>query len=119
MKKYGAKTDKDYKVFTELMELYEFEIIEYKKRPLVLGVRDLQGGNLGNIEGDRFNNLYEILDRMELYHEDYIFNMIWDDYGILIDYSNYEDALEQLKKEHSELVWTIDVLNLILKSKDF
>lgn len=34
---------------------------------------DKQGGNLGNIESEQFDNLASIIDRLDIYHNDYLY----------------------------------------------
>ena len=54
---------------TGIIGLEEFEIeTDTGKFRLIDG----QGVSLGNIEEDRFDNLAEVIDRMSIYHEDYI-----------------------------------------------
>ncbi len=59
--------------FYSLLELYEFELI-VDNNDNCFKLHDLQGGNLGNIEGDKFDNLSDIIARLDIYHEDYIYN---------------------------------------------
>lgn len=51
------------------LELTEFSLVKY---PDGWGLVDNQGGNIGNIEGDRFNNAIMLIDRMDIYIEDYL-----------------------------------------------
>lgn len=41
---------------------------------LMYQLKDLQGGNYGDIENEYFDNLASIIDRMDIYHEDYFYN---------------------------------------------
>jgi hypothetical protein len=67
------------KLFDEFLDLTEFTLVkhqndwnratdEYGHWSLV----DNQGGNIGNIEGDRFSSATQILERMDIYIHDYI-----------------------------------------------
>lgn len=56
--------------FEGWLDLTEFTLIKHKDG---WGLYDRQGGNLGNIEGDRFESAAEIFDRMDIYINDYIF----------------------------------------------
>ena len=88
------------KLFEEWLDLTEFSLIKHKNSKLILSYKDLdgnpvkeihegiwsiydrQGANLGNIEEDRFDNARQILDRMEIYIIDYIFEDLencWDE----------------------------------------
>lgn len=64
--------------FNQILELYEFEIyIEQKQNnEKVFKLNDLQGENLGNIEGDEFKTLADVIDRLDVYHNDYIYRSL-------------------------------------------
>lgn len=63
------KQNKWEKLFDEFLDLTEFTLIKHQNDWSLI---DNQGGNLGNIEGDRFTSAMQILDRMDSYIEDYI-----------------------------------------------
>ena len=67
-------------IFESFLDLKEFTLVHYENGKISennedvdghWGLIDRQGGNLGNIEGDVFNNAEEILDRMSIYINDY------------------------------------------------
>ena len=67
------------KLFDEFLDVTEFRLIrhqnDYNKCTDEYGhwsVIDLQGADLGHIEGDRFESARDILDRMDIYIHDYI-----------------------------------------------
>ena len=86
-------------LFEGWLDLTDFILIKYNDG---WGLCDRQGGNLGNIEGDRFANATEIIYRMEVYIIDYIFNDLedcWDDETNQAEYpygypNNLEDWLQ-------------------------
>lgn len=111
-------------LFEELMDLYEFRVhIETNEDGQeILKLEDLQMGNIGNIESEEFNDYCEILERMEIYHEDYIVDALdrcLDCYGDEIDgeWATWED-LYYLTKDHieelAECEFDIRALELIL-----
>ena len=55
-------------LFEGFLDLTEFTLIKCKDG---WGLHDRQGGNLGNIEGDRFESATDIFDRMDVYINDY------------------------------------------------
>ncbi len=57
------------KMFVSYLDLVEFDLV---KRTDGFSLIDLQNGNLGNIEEERFENAVEIIDRMDRYIEDYL-----------------------------------------------
>lgn len=40
---------------------------------LMFQLKDLQGGNLGDIESEYFENLANVIDRLDIYHNDYLY----------------------------------------------
>lgn len=80
------------KLFEEWLDLTEFSLIKHKNPELILkyedpdgnpveeihegvwSIYDRQGANLGNINEDRFDNAGQILERMDIYIRDYIFD---------------------------------------------
>ena len=57
-------------LFEGWLDLTDFTLIKYNDG---WGLYDKQCGNLGDIESDRFENAAQIVDRMEIYINDYIF----------------------------------------------
>lgn len=111
-------------LFEELMDLYEFRVhIETNEDgEEILKLEDLQRGNLGDIESEEFNDFYEILERMEAYHNDYIIRALdecLDYYCPEIDneWANWEDlyyiCTDNMDKM-AECEFDIRVLELIL-----
>lgn len=111
-------------LFEQLMDLYEFRVhIETNEDgEEILKLEDLQRGNIGDIESEEFNDYYEILERMEAYHEDYIVDALGrclDYYGDNIDgeWATWGD-LYYLTKDHieelAECEFDIRALELIL-----
>lgn len=101
----------DYKNITELLGLYEFEIIV--NDDFTLSLKDLQGGNLGNIESEKFNNFDDIIDRLDNYHYDYIVRALEEEYNISeSDYNDWEHMYRYLKSNNKKS-WDIDMLGLI------
>ena len=65
------------KLFDEFLDLTEFALVKHKPNdyeydPARWSLIDNQGGNLGNIESDRFVGADQILERMDVYIHDYI-----------------------------------------------
>lgn len=48
--------------FAEMLDTMEFSLVKYEDGSF--GLHDYTGANLGNIEGDRFDNATEIIDRL-------------------------------------------------------
>lgn len=49
------------------LDLCDFKLVVDQGK---FGLQDLQGGNLGDIESDRFDNLLEMVSRMDIYKND-------------------------------------------------
>ena len=97
----AEKTDEE--LFDELLALLEFDLVKY---PDGWGVHDQQGVNLGGIEGDRFDNAKDIIDRLEIYIYDY-----------LID-NGYEFGIPELDDEWDTVNDASQALRALGKYKD-
>lgn len=105
------------KLFDDFLSITEFKLIKYKDG---FGLEDLQGGNLGNIEADRFDSAEEIIDRMDVYVQDYfitdIEELLEDVYDVEAPtYWCYEDLLEFARPimENGSHKFNIDILDMI------
>ena len=86
-------------LFDEFLALTEFRLLKHKDGTFSL--EDRQCANLGNIEDDRFETASEVLDRMDVYIQDYLAAGIedaLDEESIAIDcdwkeYGKYRDFL--------------------------
>ena len=86
-------------LFDEFLALTEFRLLKHKDGTFSL--EDRQRANLGNIEDDRFETASEVLDRMDVYIQDYLAAGIedaLDEESIAIDcdwkeYGKYRDFL--------------------------
>lgn len=114
------------KLFTEWLDLTEFSLIKHKNPKLILRYEDLdgnpiveahegiwsiydrQGANLGNINEDRFDNAGQIIDRMDIYINDYL-------------YRDLEEELDayQIDLEGRELPWSADTWLALRDDKEF
>lgn len=102
----------DKKLFYDLMNFYEFEIYENDNGKLQ--VNDLQGACLGDICSEQFKNEWDILDRMEIYHQDYILRGLEEKYDrVLYNYSEWVELLERENDKENE--YDLAVLKLITK----
>lgn len=107
------------KLFDEFLELTEFGLVKYDfdNGDGMWGLVDHQGGNLGNIESDRFNSAMQILDRMEIYIEDYFLRDIdelLDEKNIEIDWDfTCEAYLENARDLLPNATWDFEVLDMI------
>ena len=63
-------------LFEDFLEVTEFALINHTDG---WGLRDRQGANLGNIEGDRFDDAMDIFDRMDVYIVDYFYHDLEDE----------------------------------------
>jgi hypothetical protein len=107
-------TKREKAVFDDLMSLYEFEVIHNDDD--TLSVYDLQHACLGGICDEIFKDEFEILERMEVYHLDYIIN------GLEETFDNYFDTfgewLQFLQEQNEEEYgYDIAVLSLIVNKR--
>lgn len=120
------KKNKWEELFEQYMDLTEFTLIKYSDG---WGIYDIQGGNLGDIESDRFENAADIFDRMNVYIEDYFFEDLereLDAYNVDLDgreipcggdawleLKNDNEFYSKNKKYFDEHAWEFDVLDMI------
>lgn len=120
----NTKINKWENLFDEFLDLIEFKLVKYPNNYNkdsdeygYWGLIDIQGGNIGNIEGDRFNNAKEIFDRMYIYIDDYIINSIIEHAQELNIPISFEDSSEQILKYRNEFPkdnqWDLDILDMI------
>ena len=100
-------------LFDEFLALTEFRLLKHKDGTFSL--EDRQCANLGDIEDDRFETASEVLDRMDIYIQDYLIRDIeeaLDEKSIEIDcawgeYGQYRDLIPDYK-------FDFDLLDMII-----
>lgn len=105
------------KLFDEFLNITEFRLLKHKNGTFSL--KDQQCANLGDIEDDRFETASEVLDRMDVYIQDYLIADIkdaLDEKSIEIDcdweeYGQYRDLLPDYKSD-------FDLLDMIINHFD-
>ena len=101
------------KLFDEFLNITEFRLLRHKDGTFSL--EDQQCANLGDIENDRFKTASEILDRMDVYIQDYLVVDIedaLDEESIAIDcdwkeYGKYRDLIPDYR-------FDFDLLDMIV-----
>lgn len=118
--------DKQYyrDLFNELIEQYEFEIVKTKDEDGndCLKLKDLQGGNLGNIEDRKYNDYAEILDDLDTYHNDYLVKYVSD---CVYEYCDTDATWQDLVNAYFEHIdefdgdceWEARMLDLVVNSE--
>ena len=104
-------------LFDEFLALTEFRLLKHKDGTFSL--EDRQCANLGDIEDDRFASASEILDRMDIYIQDYLIRDIedaLDEKSIEIDcaweeYGKYRDLIPDYKFDFDLLGMIVDHSN--------
>lgn len=88
---------KDYPtIFREFLGLIEMELVRYEDG---YGLIDLQGANLGDIEGDRFQNASDLIDRLDIYINDYYIVDLEE------EYTEYFDTPDSESPYHTAEEW--------------
>jgi hypothetical protein len=106
-------TKREKEIFDDLMDLYEFQV--YTNEQGLLQVNDLQGVCLGDICDEIFKDEWEILERMDIYHNDYILNALEETFD---EYLDFEEWLQFLKtQDEDEFGYDLKVLELIVKAE--
>ena len=105
------------KLFDDFLNITEFLLLKHKDGTFSL--EDRQRANIGDIEDDRFTSASEILDRLDIYIQDYLINDIeeaLDEKSIEIDcawgeYGQYRDLIPDYK-------FDFDLLDMIINHPD-
>jgi hypothetical protein len=119
------------KLFEEFLDCVDFTLMKHTDG---WGVHDRQGANLGDIEGDRFINASDIIERMDVYITDYFFNDLEEELeaynvdleGREVPWSSYDwlnlkgdrEFYNKNKKYFDEHSWEFDVLDMITNHED-
>lgn len=105
------------KLFDEFLDLTEFRLLKHKDG--MFSLEDQQCANLGDIEDDRFTSASEILDRMDVYIQDYLITDIedaLDEKSIEID-CDWEEY-GQYRKDLPDYKFDFDLLDMIINHSD-
>lgn len=88
--------EKIVKFFREILEVYDFQIRIDINKDLenIFRLIDIQKGNLGGIEQEEFFTLSDIIERLEVYHQDYVYTPL----------ENKQTNNEKLVKDDWDLV---------------
>ena len=72
--------EKIVKFLRQILEVYDFQIMIdiNEKSEKVFKLIDIQKGNLGGIEQEEFNTLLDVMNRLNIYHQDYIYKSLND-----------------------------------------
>ena len=67
--------EKIVRFFNQILNVYDFKIMIdiNNDSEKVFRLIDIQKGNLGNIEQEEFSTLADIIDRLDIYHQDFIY----------------------------------------------
>lgn len=100
-------------LFDQFLNTIEFRLVKY---PDGWGLIDKQGANLGSIESDRFYDAATVIDRLDIYTEDYFVDDIQenmekrvDDWSELVSEARTTMTPEELEHYRFDL----DVLDMI------
>lgn len=85
--------------------LNEFDFDVYKSKDdngeVTYKLRDTQGANLGDIESESFYDIDSIVDRLDIYYNDYIISDVEDNLKDLASHSAGYDILDKWNESHS------------------
>lgn len=106
-------------LFNEVLDIIDFELIKYKNG---WGLIDKQLADLGDIESERFDNVVKLVDRLEMYIEDYFVEEIRIEAEELAEMTWKEiidTAPNELNRQQSEAYkFNLLVLDMICNHKD-
>ena len=109
-------TDKQEKICDDLMDLYEFEV--YENNEGKLQVNDLQGACLGDICSEVFDDKFDIIERMNIYHIDYIITPLeWEfdkSFDTMVEWLDFlVGRSNTVEEQEDDWNHTIEILKLI------
>ena len=120
--------EKIVKFFREIIQQYNFQIMIDINKDLenVFRLIDIQNGNLGGIEQEEFLSLADVIDRLEIYHQDYIYSPLEikrnnnekiekDDWDLVVKRYLENDTVAKVLKE----INTKEYVDLISKKRKF
>ena len=61
--------------FEQILKIYDFKLVVNVDKN-IFKLQDIQNGNLGGIEQEEFETLEDIMERLDIYHEDYIYRSL-------------------------------------------
>lgn len=106
-------------LFNEVLDIIDFELIKYKNGWVLT---DKQLADLGDIESERFDNVVKLVDRLEMYIEDYFVEEIRIEVEELAEMTWKEiidTAPNELNQQQSEAYkFNLLVLDMICNHKD-
>lgn len=102
-------------VFDSFLESIDFELI---KHPRCWALKDTTGTNLGEIENDRFCNAAAVLDRLDIYIQDYVAEVEAALTSKVTGWMNWQDMLAKARKEltpeqQEHWSYVLDALDMI------
>ena len=117
----------DYKNIDYFVDSMDFGIlVEYNpdEKKNMLRLHDLQGANLGGIEEEWFADFEEVVDRMDIYIDDYFIRPVEEEFGDEIEDWNvlselYNQLIDLPKERKHGWEWTIDMIGLISGAKSY
>lgn len=120
--------EKIVKFFREIIQQYNFQIMIDINKDLenVFRLIDIQKGNLGGIEQEEFLSLADVIERLEIYHQDYIYSPLEvkqnnnekiekDDWDLVVKRYLENDTVAKVLKE----INTKEYVDLISKKRKF
>lgn len=118
-------------VFKTFLDMIEFELVFHGEEGW--GLVDLQGANLGDIEGDRFQTAAEIIERLGVYIDDYYLDDLEDEMLEIkrtfecelpetaeewLEYAKKSSGNEEAEKFVADHKHEFDVLDMIVNHAD-
>lgn len=107
-------------MFYDLMNQYEFKVYKAQDEDgnECLKLKDLQGGNLGNIESREYKDFAEILEDLEIYHNDYLVKYVSSCVYNYCDSESWEDLVKtyfaHINEFDGDCEWEARMLDLVV-----
>lgn len=111
-----SKKNRWEELFDSFLSTVEFRLVKY---PNGWGLVDKQGADLGDIESDRFDGAIMLLDRMDIYIDDYFASDIEEALGVHTgEYTNWSELVDIARKnmppeDLEEYRYDLEILDMI------
>ena len=92
---------------------FSYEIDRDREGSKVFRLIDNQCANFGDIEDEDYYSIEQIVDRLDAYYRDYIYQDIVEEYEYEGD-EYYDEILEWLRENHPELQYLIEIVKCIV-----
>lgn len=107
-------------LFNNFLKCMEFGLM-YNQQTKRISLVDLQGGNYSQIEKEEFTSLSDIIDRLEVYIDDYFVKDLCNELNIKEDsFKDYKELVVIAEKiDYERAKFDIEILQMIINGCNY